>query len=203
MSAAMVRKILELASALPEGGIVCPKDFLRFGTREIIDQSFLALVKSGDLLRVGRGLYTKPVDGYFGRRKPSVYKLVEALSRKTGETIVDNEGKSANDIGLSMQVPIRAVYLTSGRTRIINPEGLPIELRHVPSWKLLFGDSLEGKFIRGLDCIGIYGVQEDFPDSDAWRKWRPWPEVDWEKLSGVYSQLPSWMIKVIEGAAHA
>jgi len=42
--------ILQAAFALPEGGVLSPKEFLHLGGREAVDQSFTRLVRQGKLL---------------------------------------------------------------------------------------------------------------------------------------------------------
>jgi hypothetical protein len=49
------------AHALPEGGLVAAKEFLRLGSRAAVDQALGRLARQGLLLRVARGQYTAPV----------------------------------------------------------------------------------------------------------------------------------------------
>jgi hypothetical protein len=195
--------ILKQAGTLPEGAIICPKDFLHLGTRPAIDQALTRLWKGGRLLRIGRGLYSAMVQGHFGPRYPYVPELLSSLAAKTGETIVRGEGWAANLIGLSLHVPMREIHLTSGRSRLLQFSKRIVELRHAPSWKLLLGNSLEGSLIRGLDCIGPDYYKELFPSPQAWRAWRHWPEVAWNDLVRVCSELPAWIAGAIREGAHA
>ena len=71
------RKLGELATAilkhaknLPEGGIVSPKEFLHIGPRANVDQALSRLARRGELLRVGRGMYTRPIKSRFGIAPP-------------------------------------------------------------------------------------------------------------------------------------
>jgi len=203
MSTFITKSILQQASVLPEGGILSPKEFLHMGNRAAIDQTFTRLTKEKILLRVGRGLYTLPIEGRFGKRFPTSTNLLAALSEKTGEVIVVHGAMAANQIGLSLQVPVREIYLTSGRNRNLCLDKLIIELRHAPTWQLLLGNSLEGKLLRALTCLGAAHIKEMFPNLQDWRKWQAWPEVKWKMLFGVISELPSWLVKVINEAAYA
>ena len=45
--------ILEHARALPEGGILSPREFLHLGTRSAIDQALSRLAKGGSVAIVG------------------------------------------------------------------------------------------------------------------------------------------------------
>jgi predicted transcriptional regulator of viral defense system len=109
--------ILKKTNALPEGAPVSAKMLLHLGTRPAIDQSLSRLVRRGKLLRAGRGVYVSPVVTRFGSSAPLVEKLIGELSVQRGETIVPSGASSANALGLTTQVPVRTVYLTSGRSR--------------------------------------------------------------------------------------
>ncbi len=61
-------------------------------------------------------------------RAPSVEQAVEALASQRGESIVPSGAAAANTLGLTTQVPVRSVYLTSGRTRTMNLGKHVIEL---------------------------------------------------------------------------
>ena len=194
--------ILKLAFALPEGGIISPKEFLHLGSRAAVDQAFTRLAQEKKMLRVGRGLYTAPVQGHFGIRFPEPSMLLAALSQKTGETIVAHGAMAANQIGLSLQVPVREIHLTSGRTRNLRLNKLVIELRHAPAWQLMLGNSLEGKLLRALASMGSVLTKELFPSQWAWHNWQLWPEVNWKILASASSELPSWLAKTIHEAAY-
>ena len=113
----LAKKVLEHAAALPEGSPLVAKEFLHLGSRAAVDQVLSRLMQRGSLLRVGRGIYVLPVESRFGTRAPSAVKMVEGLASQRGETIVLHGAAAANALGLTTQVPMRAVYLTSGPSR--------------------------------------------------------------------------------------
>lgn len=106
----LVQHILANANQLPEGSVFSPKEFLHLGSRAAVDQTFTRLVKEKKLLRVGRGLYTLPLQGRFGTRPPSPERLLAPLAEKTGETVVSHGAAAANRLGLTTQVPIREIF---------------------------------------------------------------------------------------------
>ncbi|WP_035358790.1 DUF6088 family protein, partial [Edaphobacter aggregans] len=81
-------QILAEATRLPEGTPLSAKSLLHLGNRAAIDQALSRLVKRGEFMRAGRGLYVAPVVGKFGKRAPAVETLIERLSDVRGETIV-------------------------------------------------------------------------------------------------------------------
>ncbi len=92
------------------------KELLHLGSRAAVDQVLSRLVQRGALLRAGRGIYVLPVESRFGTRAPSAVKMVEGLANQREGTIVSH-GAAANALGLTTQVPMRAVYLTLGVLR--------------------------------------------------------------------------------------
>ena len=134
----LAKQVLENATALPEGTPLVAKELLHVGNRAAVGQVLSRLVQRGELLRAGRGIYVLPVESRFGTRAPSVIKMVEGLANQRGETIVSNGAAAANALGLTTQVPMRAVYLTSGPSRRLKLGEQMVELRHVPIWQLIF-----------------------------------------------------------------
>lgn len=120
------------AHGLPEGGVLSPKEFLHLGSRAAIDQAFSRLTKSGELLRVSRGIYVAPVLSRFGKRSPSPEKVAQAVAEQSGETLVPHGANSANALGLTQQVPTREVFLSSGRTRNLTLGRSMVTIKHAP-----------------------------------------------------------------------
>jgi hypothetical protein len=58
--------------------------------------------------------------------------------RKRGEIVVGNGAAAANALGLTTQVPVREVFLTSGRSRKLKLGAQTVELQHAPPWQLLY-----------------------------------------------------------------
>ena len=83
----LTEAILQHAASLPEGSVISAKGLLHLGARPAVDQALSRLVRRGQLLRAGWGLYTRPVRTRFGIRPPMVEKLIEALASARGEVI--------------------------------------------------------------------------------------------------------------------
>ena len=126
----LTEQILSHMAGLPERASVSAKGLLHLGNRAAVDQALSRLAEREQLIRAGRGVYLRPVASRFGTRAPSVQQAVEALASQRGETIVSNGAAAANALGLTTQVPVRSVYLTSGRSRKMNLGKQVVELRH-------------------------------------------------------------------------
>jgi hypothetical protein len=188
--------ILSHARSLPEGGVLSPKEFLHLGSRAAVDQAFSRLTRQGRLLRVARGSYVAPVSSRFGTRAPAPEKVVGALASRSGDVITPHGANAANALGLTQQVPIRLVYLTSGRTRSIKLGRSEITVKHAPGWMMALGSSQAGAAIRALAWMGPTHVSESLATLR-----RRLPPSDWQVLTSSRATLPSWMARAIGEAA--
>jgi len=127
------QSILHHLKTAPAGGVFTPRDFVALGSRDAVDQALSRLARAGDLQRVGRGLYHVPqVNRRLGITvPPDVDQLATAVARQTGSRIMPTGAAAANQLGLSTQVPARAVYLTDGRSRSLRVGAFDIQFKHV------------------------------------------------------------------------
>ena len=130
-------QIMSHAAESPEGTLLCPSALLHLGSRAAVDQALSRLARKGDLIRVCQGVYVRLVQTRFGLRPPAVDRVLAELSALWGETIVPCGGMAANAFGLTTQVPVRSIYLTSSPNRMLKLGGLAVELRHAPRWQLV------------------------------------------------------------------
>lgn len=131
----------------------CPKPARR---RSVERQGVVASrqPRCGDLLRVGRGLYVLPLRSRFGSRVPSVRKTVEALVSQRGERIAFSGAMAAYALGLTTQVPVRPVLLTSVRNRKLKLGKQEVELRHASPWQLVLSGRKAEDAVRALVWLG-------------------------------------------------
>ncbi|ANH67732.1 DUF6088 family protein [Mitsuaria sp. 7] len=190
------RSILLHAQSLPEGGVVSPKEFLHLGNRAAVDQAFSRLAKEGKLLRVARGTYVMPVSSRFGTRSPNSEKVMQSLAAQSGEVVAPHGASAANTLGLTQQVPIREVYLTSGRSRKLRLGRYEVTVKHAPRWMLALGSGKAGAAVRALAWMGPSHVRESLITLR-----RTLPSTEWRALTSGRAALPSWMARAIGEAA--
>ena len=188
----LAKQLLEHAAGLPEGAPLVAKELLHLGSRAAVDQALSRLVQRGILLRAGRGIYVLPVEGRFGTRAPSAAKMVEGLANLRGEIIVSHGAAAANALGLTTQVPMRAVYLTSGPSRRLKLGAQRVELRHAPIWQLIFPGRAAGDVVRALAWLGPEKAGE------AIRKLRAkLPASELKEVASARARLPTWMAQEV------
>jgi hypothetical protein len=182
--------ILLRSRSLPEGEVLSPKEFLNLGSRAAIDQAFSRLAKAGKLMRICRGMYVAPVTGRFGTRAPEPEKVVQALAEKTSVAVTSSAARAANNLGLSQQVPVRQVFLTSGRARTLRIGKSEIQINHAPRWMLASAGA--GEAVRALAWLGEMQSRKMIHQLH-----RRLPEGEWARLMGLRAALPSWMAGMI------
>ncbi len=188
----LTEAILRKTNQLPEGAPISAKMLLHLGSRPAVDQSLSRLARSGKLLRAGRGMYVSPVRSRFGSHPPSAEKLVEEFAVQRGETVVPSGASSANALGLTTQVPVRAVYWTSGRSRKLNLGKQSVQLEHVPSWQLAFAKEPAGEIVRSLAWAGPERVQGTLDEIRA-----KVPASAIQQVAQQLSRFPGWMASAL------
>ena len=89
MSNSIQDEILDRIRKRGRGQVFVPKDFLDLGSRDAADQALSRLVKRGDIVRVGRGLYHFPrINERLGiPLGPDLDEIAAALTRLGNTTI--------------------------------------------------------------------------------------------------------------------
>lgn len=178
--------IYQRSQSLPEGELLSPREFLSLGSRAAVDQAFSRLAKSGKLIRICRGMYVAPVKSRFGTRAPEPEKVVQALAEKTSETVTSSGAQAANNLGLTQQVPVRQVFLTSGRARTLRIGKAEIQIKHAPKW--MVAPSAAGEAVRALAWLGESQSSKLIPTLH-----RRLCDHEWSRLMSLRAVLPSWM----------
>lgn len=193
----LTEQILSHMAGLPEGASVSIRGCSISAIAPRWTRPCRRLAERGQLVRAGRGVYLRPVASRFGTRAPSVEQAVEALASQRGETIVSNGAAAANALGLTTQVPVRSVYLTSGRSRKMNLGKQVVELRHAPRWQLALANRPAGDAVRALAWLGPEKAETALQDIEAkaaaQRLWR---------VVAAAPRLPTWLAQSVGKAAY-
>ncbi len=183
---------MEYAETSPEGTPLCPNNFLHLGSRAAIYQALSRLTRQDKLMRVYQGVYMRTIKTRFGIRPPDFNKAIEFLSELWGETIVPSGGGAANFLGLTDQVPMRMIYLTSGPSRRLRFGALSVDLRHAPRWQLVAPNRPAGTLIRALTFLSRQETGE------VLNKVMPQlSETDFAELLAVRRTLPVWIAEPV------
>jgi hypothetical protein len=154
--------ILDRIRGHERGKVFTPKDFLDLSSRDAADQSLSRLVKSGEIRRLGRGLYHYPrVNERLGIPiDPDPDEIAEALGRQTGSRVLPSGAAAANRLGLSTQVPAKPVYLTDGRSREVRIGCMVFQIRHAAPKELSTASRTSAMVFQALRHLGQAAVDE-------------------------------------------
>jgi hypothetical protein len=183
-------RILEYAQQQPEGAVFGANELVECGERAAVDQALVRLTLSGELTRVARGVYSLTVSTRFGRRAPDAERLVHNYARREALVVARHGAVEANRLGLSSQVPTRAVWLTSGPSTELHVGGLTIELKRAQRWLLIDPEGRAGATLRALAWLGADTSAEHFSSI------RPMlSAAERQTILDARGLMPSWMAR--------
>jgi hypothetical protein len=159
---ALPTQLLARAKSAPSQRVWTTADFLDLGSRAAVDQALSRLVRLGALARPARGLFAvRRKSERLGIDLPAkLDEVVNALGRRTGATVVPSGATFANQLGLSTQVPMRATFQTSGRTRRYQIGGTNVELRHVSPRRLKASSPRNLAVLSAIAHLGKANIDE-------------------------------------------
>ncbi|MCX6348130.1 MAG: DUF6088 family protein, partial [Candidatus Aureabacteria bacterium] len=115
----VVDKIVAKIRGFGRGGVFTSADLRGLGSRPASDKALSRLVRQGVIRRLASGLYHYPrINPKLGGIvNPIPDAVARAIARKTDSHIIPSGAVAANVLGLSTQVPAKAIYLTDGPPR--------------------------------------------------------------------------------------
>lgn len=155
-----------------------------------VRQVLSRLVKSGEIMRVTRGIYVRPKEvPYIGRVLPSSDEVVKAISKQTGEIITPHGAEAVRILHLSTQVPVRPIYNTNGTSRKIKLGKQTITLKHVSQRKQVKPGTITGLVIAALWYVGKNNVTQITINTLKERL----SEQQFTEVLRHTNQMPVWM----------
>lgn len=137
------------------GSVYVPGDFLDLGSRSAVDLALHRLAKRGMIRRLARGVYDFPKQHpTLGTLSPSSDAIAQALAGRDRTRIQPSGAYAANVLGLSEQVPAKAVFLTDGTSRTVKVGNATIQLRRTTPRNMAAAGRLSGLLIQALRALG-------------------------------------------------
>lgn len=141
------------------GAVFTPADFLDLGSRASVDQTLSRLTDQGVIRRLARGIYDYPkTSPRLGRLSPDPDVVAVAIARKDGRVVQVSPARAANMLGLTTQVPAKAVYLTDGPSRTTQIGAQTIIMRNAAARNLVGAGKPTGAVFQALRYLGKDGV---------------------------------------------
>ncbi len=167
-----------------------PSDFLDIGSREAVGLALHRLTRKGTIRRLARGVYDFPKQHpVLGPLQPSAEAVARALADRDRTRLQPTGAYAANALGLSEQVPAKAVFLTDGPSRTVKIGPTTIQLRRTTAKNMAAAGRLSGLLIQALREIGKDNVT---PRRRAYLK-RTLPAKERLALLKDIKLAPAWM----------
>lgn len=148
-------KILAAIHRRGRGSVFVPADFLDIGSREAVDVVLHRLTRKGTIRRLARGVYDFPKQHpVLGALQPSAEEVAQALAGRDHTRVQPAGAYAANALGLSEQVPAKAVFLTDGPSRTVKIGASTIQLRRTTARNMAAAGRLSGLLIQALRELG-------------------------------------------------
>jgi len=183
-------KILRRIYRSQRGAVFIPGYFLDLGSRQAVDLALHRLVEKKTLRRLARGLYEYPREHpELGTLSPDVQKVAKALAGKDRIRLQPTGAYAANLLGLSEQVPAKAVFLTDGFSRTVKIGRQEIQLRQTTPRNMAASGRLSGLLMQAFRHLGREHIT---PQRMAHLK-RTLPAEERKQLIKDLPLAPTWM----------
>ena len=160
---------------------------------EYVGQILSDLAKDGIIHHLSRGIYLKTEETRFRLVYPPIEDITKAIARRDNAHVIPTRATAQNILGLSTQVPMNAVFLTSGSARIIKLGSRTITFRRAVPKNFAVQGRYTSLIVQALKSIGEENFSEDdFIHIQDIILRHPEPDTIEQDLS----VMPSWIRKV-------
>ena len=183
-------KILAAIRKRGRGAVFVPSNFLKLGSREAIDTTLHRLTRTGVIRRLARGLYDYPkAHPVLGSLQPTAETVARVLAGRDRTRLQPAGAYAANALGLSEQVPAKAVFLTDGPARTVKIGSTTIQLRHTTARNMAAAGRLSGLLIQAFRELGKDHITPERMDHLK----RTLPADKRQELLNDIRLAPAWM----------
>ena len=180
------------------GALFFNDDFARMGSADAVKQALSRLERKGELVRVARGIYTRPKTSKLLNRPilPTVQEVAKAIARRDRARIVPTGSMALYQLGLSTQIPLKIVYLTDGSARSLQVGKSRIVFKKTAPKKLSVQGEISILAIQALKEIGQKHVTESQKEKiiEVLKKENP------HKLKHDIRLAPEWIRQIMKKA---
>ncbi|MBP3192969.1 DUF6088 family protein [Natronogracilivirga saccharolytica] len=170
-------KILRKIKKARRGALFFPDSFTGIATPKTAAKTLERLVQSGELVRVAKGIYTRPrIDPVIGVTYPDIEEISSALARRDKARIVSTGSYALYKLGLTTQVPLNVVFYTDGSARKVTIGNQVITFKRAAPKNLAALGSISKLAIQALRTIGkdnvtpeqIHKIRTLLKDENEW-----------------------------------
>lgn len=145
------------------GEIFFLDDFVKYGSSENIRKVLSRLEEDGIVIRLAQGIYLKPKkDPLLGVIYPTTEEIAKQIAQRDKARIAPTGIMALFLLGLTTQIPLKAVYLTDGSQREIKIGKRSIKLKKTAPRSFAIKDGLLHLIVQAFKEVGQEGVTEVF-----------------------------------------
>lgn len=160
---------------------------------EYVGQILSHLAKQGVIHHLSRGVYLKAEETRFGLVYPPLEAIAEAIARRDNAQVIPTGAMAQNILGLSTQVPMNAVFLTSGSARKIQLGGRTITFRRAVPKNFAVKGRYTSLIVQALRSIGEWDMTaDDLAQVEELIKKHPEPDTIEQDLAA----MPTWIRRI-------
>jgi hypothetical protein len=140
-------------------------DFADLHNDPVVTRTLSRLAKSGFVIRISQGIYLYPKQTEFGPKLPTVYEVAKTIAKKDKSDIIPSGMTALNELGLSTQIPMKAIYLTNGTPRTIKLGKRTIVFKHSVPKMFSYKSKTFPMVVLALKEIGEENITEEIISS--------------------------------------
>lgn len=145
------------------GEIFFADDFSKYGSPGNIRLTLFRLVGDGLLERLAQGIYIKPKkDPLLGTIYPSTEEVAKQIAKRDKARIAPTGILALYLLGLTTQIPLKAVYLTDGSPREIAIGNRTIQFKKTAPRSFAIKDELLHLIVQALKAVGQKEITQEF-----------------------------------------
>ncbi len=156
----VVNAIRERVSSAKNGTLFFNNSFPEYDD-EYVGKILSDLVKSKELFHLSRGVYLKTEQTRFGLVYPPVSDIASAIAERDKAQILPTGATALNLLGLSTQMPMNPVFLTSGSARTITIDGRTITFKRAVPKNFAVKGKKRSLIVQALKYIGENNITEE------------------------------------------
>lgn len=181
------------------GEIFFAEDFYAYGSPGNIRLTLFRLVNEGILERLAQGIYLKPKrDPLLGTLYPTTEEIAKQIAQRDKARIAPTGVFALHLLGLTTQVPLKAVYLTDGSAREVKIGKRSIKFKKTVPKSFVIKDDLLHLVVQAFREVGQKNISEVFLSQI-----RPSVlKLDANIMAQQLKYAPVWIQKAIRSMFH-
>ena len=129
---------------------------------EYVGQILSDLANKKVIHRLSRGVYLKTKETRYGLVYPPVEKIAKAIAKRDKANIVATGETALYILGLTTQVPMNAVFLTSGSKRDIRIGERTIKFKNATPKTFLIRGTQTSMIVQAMKAIGEKNMSDEY-----------------------------------------